>query len=80
MATSSTTAEGKRSWLSRVRAIAAPTTSWWWNATRPSGSRRRVFGLPMSCSSAASLSTRSGSSPYRGSRAMARSSTVSVCW
>ena len=45
--------------------LAAPTTSWWWNATLPPGSSDRVLGLPMSCSSAASRSTRSGRRPYR---------------
>ena len=75
-----TTSFGKRSAVSLRRAIFAPTTSWWWNATRPSGSRDRVLGLPMSCSSAASRSTRSPSSPYRGSSSMACRSTVSECW
>ena len=46
----------------RVLVSFAPTTSWWWKETRPSGSKRRVFGLPMSCSSAASRSVRSGPS------------------
>ncbi len=60
----------------------APTTSWWWKLTPPPGSNRRVRGLPMSCSSAARRSTRSG--PGTGpsgpsSRAIACSSTVSVC-
>ena len=34
-----------------------PTISWWWKDTRPPASNRRVAGLPMSCSSAASRST-----------------------
>src|SRR5660397_184819 len=50
----------KRSALSRLAAILAPTSSWWWNDTVPPGSNLRVAGLPMSCSSAANRSTRSG--------------------
>ena len=40
----------------------------------------RVLGLPMSCSSAASRTVRSPSSPYCGSRAIACRSTVRLCW
>ena len=50
----------KRSAVSRFRTSFAPTTSWWWNDTLPPGSNRRVAGLPMSCSSAASRLIRSG--------------------
>ena len=60
----------------RFLVIFAPTTSWWWKETRPSDSKRRVLGLPMSCSSAASRSTRSGPSC---SRSIAWSRTVSEC-
>ena len=60
----------------RFLVIFAPTTSWWWKETRPSCSKRRVRGLPMSCSSAASRSTRSGPS---SSRSIACSSTISEC-
>ena len=45
---------------SRCAVSLAPTTSWWWKLTPPPASNRRVAGLPMSCSSAASRSTRSG--------------------
>ena len=52
------------------RASFAPTTSWWWKVTAPPGSILRVAGLPMSCSSAARRSTRSGAaSAARASRA-----------
>ena len=54
-----------RSAVSRFFTSLAPTTSWWWKDTRPRGSCRRVAGLPMSCSSAASRSTRSGDSAVR---------------
>ncbi len=73
------TSLGNRSSVSRLRAIFAPTTSWWWNATFPPGSSDRVRGLPTSCRIAASRSTRSGPSPYRGSRSIACRSTVSEC-
>ena len=51
-----------RSARRRLRASFAPTTSWWWNDTAPPGSSLRVAGLPMSCSSAARRTTRSGES------------------
>ena len=54
------TSLGNRSAFIRAAASLAPTTSWWWNETPPPGSNRRVLGLPMSCSSAARRSTRSG--------------------
>ena len=57
--TASTTSFGYRSAVRRSRAMRAPTTSWWWNDARPC-SNDRVFGLPTSCSNAASRSTRSG--------------------
>ena len=62
MATSSISAFGIRSARSRLRTSFAPTTSWWWKLTPPPSSNRRVAGLPMSCSSAASRSVRSGPS------------------
>ena len=37
----------------------APTTSWWWKLTPP-GPTERVFGLPMSCRSAARRTRSSG--------------------
>ncbi|MDH6190129.1 hypothetical protein M2168_003161 [Streptomyces sp. CZ24] len=46
----------------RFFTILAPTTSWWWKETRPSFSKRRVRGLPMSWRSAASRRVRSGPS------------------
>ena len=58
----------KRSAFSRFLASFAPTTSWWWKVTTPPGSRRRVAGLPMSCSRAARRRTRSGASPGWRSR------------
>ena len=61
--TSRITSFGKRSAVSLFLVSFAPTTSCRWNATRPSGSSSRVFGLPMSCSSAASRTVRSPSRP-----------------
>ena len=74
-----TTSVLNRSAVSRFRASFAPTTSWWWNETLPPGSNRRVAGLPMSCSSAASRLIRSGRSGSRDSRSIACSSTVRLC-
>ncbi len=71
----------------RLATSLAPTTSWWWKLTPPPGSNRRVAGLPMSCSSAARRSTRSG--PGTGpvgcswvpvSSSIAWASTVKECW
>ncbi len=59
-ATACTVSLSNRSARSRLATSLAPTTSWWWKLTPPPGSNRRVAGLPMSCSSAASRSTRSG--------------------
>ena len=60
-----------------LRVSFAPTTSWWWKDTPPPGSCRRVAGLPMSCSSAASRSTRSG--PVRPSPARSPARARSAC-
>ena len=58
--TSSMTSLLKRSACIRLRVSFAPTTSWWWKLTPPPSSKRRVFGLPTSCISAAKRSTKSG--------------------
>ena len=49
-----------RSSRSRFVASFAPSTSWWWKVTVPSGSIFRVAGLPMSWSSTARRRTRIG--------------------
>ena len=56
-----TTSFGKRSAVSRGGPASRRPPRAWWNSTRPSGSSDRVFGLPMSCSSAASRTARSPS-------------------
>ena len=65
---------GNRSACSRLRVILAPTTSWWWKLDAAARlERARVRGLPMSCSSAASRSTRSGPGIGPSGRPPARS-------
>jgi hypothetical protein len=61
---------------SRLRTSFAPTDLVVVEADRPSARGGRVSGLPMSCSSAARRSTRSGPSV---SRPIACSSTTSEC-
>ena len=46
----------------------APTTSWWWKLTRPSGPTALVAGLPTSCISAAKRSAKSGPSVLQRDR------------
>ena len=73
----------KRSARIRFAVSLAPTTSWWRKLTAPSAPKRRVAGLPTSCTRAEKRRAKSGagtgpSGPDSSSAACSR--TVRECW